>query len=559
MKFLKIIKIHNFHPRFILSIVKSIIFLKNIKKNLLPRNEKSDTKTINQFLSFINKNLTLKKNSSDQIILMDCANIPNYLISNLILTSELKKILKCNISTFDYDNRIGVVEKMMKTINAGHLKISLNSIENLKQESYFLDCIKKLKNKNDLHNLKLKQISIGVDIYETILKEGNPTINFGTIEMYLNIYKGILYFVFFENLFKKKLISALCLSDNTYINTGIPIKIAYKYSIPVFHANPIEINRTENEYQLHSRFNRYKEYFSALTRKKKNKYLKDSKKLLMKKISGQTKIKIHYQEKSAFTKKIIKRQLNDNDKKKIIVATHCFFDNPNAYGNFLFKDFYDWLIFVGNIGEKLKKNYEIYIKPHRDYLPGTIEALNEIKQKFSNLEIIDPETSFYQLKKEGASIVLTGYGSVGHELPLLNFKVINAGFNPHYNYSFNLHPKDIKKYGLILSKLEKQKNKINRKEIYEFFYTHYTLNRSDDFLFDSYEKYCRYVKYKMKNENCYKYFLKNDKIFLRKYRKNIYDSIISNRCFSVEKILKKEKQIKLKKTDLSKFIKYEII
>jgi len=205
MKFLKIIKIHNFHPRFILSIVKSIIFLKNIKKNLLPRNEKSDTKTINQFLSFINKNLTSKKNTSDQIILMDCANIPNYLISNLILTSELKKILKCNISTFDYDNRIGVVEKMMKTINAGHLKISLNSIENLKQESYFLDCIKKLKNKNDLHNLKLKQISIGVDIYETILKEGNPTINFGTIEMYLNIYKGILYFVFFENLFKKKI------------------------------------------------------------------------------------------------------------------------------------------------------------------------------------------------------------------------------------------------------------------------------------------------------------------------------------------------------------------
>ena len=77
--------------------------------------------------------------------------------------------------------------------------------------------------------------------------------------------------------------------------------------------------------------------------------------------------------------KIIKRQLNYN-KKKIIVATHCFFDNPNAYGNFLFNDFYDWLIFIGKIGEKLKKNYEIYIKPHRDYLPGTIEALNEIKK-----------------------------------------------------------------------------------------------------------------------------------------------------------------------------------
>ena len=55
------------------------------------------------------------------------------------------------------------------------------------------------------------------------------------------------------------------------------------------------------------------------------------------------------------------RSLNEyeNSKKKIIIATHCFFANPNAYGNFLFKDFYDWLIFVGNIGAKLKKNYEI--------------------------------------------------------------------------------------------------------------------------------------------------------------------------------------------------------
>ena len=209
------------------------------------------------------------------MILMDCANIPNYIISNLILTSELKKILKCNISTFDYNNRTGIVERIMKTINVGHLNVTLNSKENSDQEMFFWN-VKKLQNKNDLHNLKLKQISIGIDIYETILKEGNPTINFGTLEMYLNIYKGILYFVFFENLFKKKDFSSL-FSDNTYINTGIPIKIAYKYSVPVFHANPIEINRTENEYQLHSRFNRYKEYFSTFAIKKEINFSKNQK------------------------------------------------------------------------------------------------------------------------------------------------------------------------------------------------------------------------------------------------------------------------------------------
>ena len=44
---------------------------------------------------------------------------------------------------------------------------------------------------------------------------------------------------------------------------------------------------------------------------------------------------------------------------------------------------------MGKIGEKIKNKYEIYIKPHRDYLPGTLETLNAIK-KFTNLEIIDP-------------------------------------------------------------------------------------------------------------------------------------------------------------------------
>ena len=36
---------------------------------------------------------------------MDTANIPNYIISNLILTSELKKLLKTDIFTFDFFDR----------------------------------------------------------------------------------------------------------------------------------------------------------------------------------------------------------------------------------------------------------------------------------------------------------------------------------------------------------------------------------------------------------------------------------------------------------------------
>ena len=46
-----------------------------------------------------------------------------------------------------------------------------------------------------------------------------------------------------------------------------------------------------------------------------------------------------------------------------------------------------------------KKGIDWYIKPHRDCLPGTIEAINEII-KDSQIRMIDPNISHYQLKKE---------------------------------------------------------------------------------------------------------------------------------------------------------------
>ena len=102
----------------------------------------------------------------------------------------------------------------------------------------------------------------------------------------------------------------------------------------------------------------------------------------------------------------------------------------------LFLDFYEWLCFLGEISKKT--DYDYYIKPHKDYLPGTIESLNEIITKFPNLTLISPTVSFHQLIREGISFALTCYGSIGHELPLLGVQVINAGYNPHNAYNFNL-------------------------------------------------------------------------------------------------------------------------
>ena len=63
-----------------------------------------------------------------------------------------------------------------------------------------------------------------------------------------------------------------------------------------------------------------------------------------------------------------------------------------------YPDFYEWIKFLKKNSQQ-KKGIDWYIKPHRDCLPGTIEAINEII-KDSQIRMIDPNISHYQLKKE---------------------------------------------------------------------------------------------------------------------------------------------------------------
>jgi hypothetical protein len=72
--------------------------------------------------------------------------------------------------------------------------------------------------------------------------------------------------------------------------------------------------------------------------------------------------------------------------------------------------------------------------------------------------------------------VLTCYGSAGHELPLLGFTVINASYNSHVAYSFNIHAKTLNEYREILMDLPNRAlASIDFKDIYEYYFIQKTL------------------------------------------------------------------------------------
>jgi len=150
-------------------------------------------------------------------------------------------------------------------------------------------------------------------------------------------------------------------------------------------------------------------------------------------------------------------------------------------------DFYEWLMFLAKFSEET--NYDWYVKTHPDVLPITERIIKKIVDANQKFNLVPAETSFHQLAKEGVEYVLTCYGSVGHECPLLGMKVINAGNNPQMGYDFNWHPKTVEEYEKLLMNLDSLKKNINPNDIYEFYYMYHRESAFiNDWIFQSYNK-----------------------------------------------------------------------
>jgi hypothetical protein len=66
---------------------------------------------------------------------------------------------------------------------------------------------------------------------------------------------------------------------------------------------------------------------------------------------------------------------------------------------------------------------------------------------------------------------LTVYGTVGFEYAALGVPVINCSVNnPHFQYDFNLNPKNVEEYTELLFSLDDIKIDINVDKVYEYYF-----------------------------------------------------------------------------------------
>lgn len=462
-------------------------FIKFLSRNL----ESLNFNFLKFVLSTFNYKSLHNKNNNG-IFLFDHFEVPYNLVLRSIVLRVLAKFKKSKLLVFN--NKYNLAYHFAyKAMGAKNLSIKLNQVQKKKSQIYFRKIKKKIKSKNDVIQIKVDKTSIGLDIYELyLIRNFLPTVNLDDKKLWILIEKSIDIFIFWSDFFKKNKVTGVFLSYRMYIETNIVNRIALKNKVPVFTIDGYGSSLMKFSTLKLSLFEYYSKIFKKIKPAQKKIFMNISKIAINQKLRGVIGVNMDYSTKSAFSKTILqKNPITKSQKINVLICTHCFYDNPHAYGEYkksnLFLDFYEWLSFLSKISHKTDYNW--FIKPHRDYLPGTIEIISNIMKKFNNIKFVNPEYSFHQLKLN-LDYALTVYGSVAHELPLLGVNVINASkINPHVSYNFSITPRSLKDYErklLNLKKEDKKKLKIDLNEIYSFYYMHNYFFK--DNLFEKYRK-----------------------------------------------------------------------
>jgi|LULK01.1.fsa_nt_gb hypothetical protein len=499
-----------------------------IKKNLLLFNI--------QYLSFLFSLRKIKKknNSNNKIILADHFEVLENLFYRSLVLTELSNYKNAKVQVFNlkYNLPYYLTYHFLEFVP---MKTNLNDIQKKEVNLLFKQYKRQVKNKIELFKFSINNVNIGWDIFESyLIRNFKPEVNLKDLKLRKIVIEALKLYVFWRDYLVENKISALFLSHRMYVETNILNRLAIKKKIPVYTisgdgSSLMKITTLKLNY-----FETYKKIFNRLSKNDKNNFISIAKNDINRKLLGEVGINMKYSKKSAFSNYQFKRNPIKKSKKiNILICTHCFFDNPFAYGSGnLFLDFYEWLSFLAKISHK--KNYNWFIKPHPDYLPGTIEIIKEISKKFKKIKIINPKASFKQIT-ENLDYGLTVYGSIAHELPLLGVKVINASLdNPHKAFNFSITPNNLSEYTKILNNLTKVKKKnTNTKSIYEFYYMHNYFFK--DKLFENLNKEKFYNNSKdltyFNNYINNKHYVKDKKI-IKKFFNSKKKKLISNKKFS---------------------------
>lgn len=367
---------------------------------------------------------------------------------------------------------------------SGFLNIAPDPSQKRRAAALMPEHLARIKNKTDLELLSIDGVWIGDLVYDTyLMRMRRPTVDITGEEFRAFLLESLELFLFWRDYLDSHDVCGINVSHCVY-NLAIPLRIAVQRDIPVFQASITHVYRlNRQELFAYNDFFHYRERFATLPPETQRAGLDEASERIKRRFKGEVGVDMHYSTRSAYGDSRYERLLRPSQRKKILIATHCFFDSPHSFGNNLFPDFWEWLDFLGRMTEET--DYDWYIKTHPDYLPGTMEIIQGFIARYPKFTLLPSDASHHQIIAEGIDVALTVYGTIAFEYAALGKLVINCSVNnPHVAYGFNLNPKSFDEYQGLLLNLEALSLDVDQEQVHEYYFMHHLYNTQNLFLED---------------------------------------------------------------------------
>ena len=474
--FKRIIKSLNYHLR-------NTLFLDKYEKNYIKHNVKTW------------KDFKIDNNSSKRVILVDLFEKKSLIHIWSYLANILAKKTNSRIEHYYltlYKGPTSRIEffrhKLLKIFKSFNAEEGINEQKfdyTNKEIIFFQKKFDQVKNsKSKIANFTIDNIKLGDLIYDSYLRTGLKK----TIDIKDELFKKIFFrtlkiYLVTKKYFRKNKVVALIPSHTCYYY-GIIARIAAKNDVPILKVNTenkgnenFRINLVDQKYvnEEAAPYFHFRKIFRKLPQSEKKRGLIIGKKILQNRIKGNYDETIPYMKISQFNKGLKKTNLiKNNNKKKIFIFPHCYFDNVHRYRHILFHDFEEQVNFLLKLSKKYS-NYEWYYKPHPHEIKSDMNVHIEMLAKYPNVTLLDSKVGHNQIIKSKPFCIFTNHGTVGHEYAAFKIPVIFTGDNKHINYKFGLHAKSKKQIEQAIrdDKFLKKNIIYNKKDLYEFIYMNY--------------------------------------------------------------------------------------
>ena len=453
--------------------------------------------TFFKFLLHVKKNFSQKtKTEKNNLILVEFPSHKSAIIGLLHLLKILNEVHRAKIITYvpgvslnitDYfKNVCRLYTRLIKqTLIYKTLGWDIKIFKNFKSEDPILkkkynELLGSINKKEDISSIRIENILVGDLFYDTYTRwNSEPTIIIDSDHFKSMLGKYLNEFYHWYDLIEKGLIKSIVVSHPVY-NLAIPLRIAQKFGIPVYIGS-INFLQYFDKGRKHLWENEYRDHYKLLSNEDKIKALNYSKKKLKIKFNPNqnnadsdqnvmSERNIHSEKLDTFSPIRKKNIFVKNGKPNVVILAHCFYDSPHNEGEWIFADFYEWVIHLLKLSQTTDYNW--YIKKHPASVNQKLndQTIEELVGKYPNINILE-DVNNTELLADNVSLILTAWGSAGYEFSYHEVPVILASNNCSYvGYNFAYKPKDVHDFDYAIKNFQNIKFNYEKKDIYKFYY-----------------------------------------------------------------------------------------